>query len=240
MFLIRLFALALFLSGCSCGSSKNVMRIGVDTKWYPLDFGLQTAYVNGYTEDLLLELAAYSGMHFQLIPANWDTLQEGLKNQKYDALFTSSPKLESTLAKYDFSQNILNLGPVLIVPVDSDVTALSQMKSEGVGIILNDPAALILEKYPNVYIRTYDSIPELLDAVTIGEIQAALLPNILAINFVKDLYQGRLKLQSAPMTDEGLRLMAPKGKISRFNRALDSLIKKKSLETLLKKWALAI
>ena len=215
------------------------MRVGVDPNWYPINFGPQVAYVNGYTEDLLLEMARYGGIAFELIPANWDTLLDGLQGKKYDAILTSMPPYEYNVAKYDFSKNFLDLGAVLIVPTASKQDDLSQMEGHRVGIIVNDAAALILERYSSVLVSTYSSIPDLLDALAAGEIQGAVLPRIPAIHFVADLYQGKIKVVGAPMTDLGLHLVAPKGRGKEFCKILETLRKRKVLDPLLKKWSLS-
>src|ERR1043166_3717797 len=96
----------LLFTGCSCGgSSRGVLRVGVDPNWYPIDFGSQTVYVNGYTEDLLIEIARYSGIEFEKIPASWDNLMEGLSENKYDAVLSSMHPYVFNTAKYDFSSN---------------------------------------------------------------------------------------------------------------------------------------
>jgi polar amino acid transport system substrate-binding protein len=219
------------------------LRIGIDPEWYPIDFGPQQAYVNGFTEDLLLEIAGYSGIEFERVDANWDTLLEGIWGKKYDAVITSLPPYIFNVAKYDFSHNFLDLGPVLIVPVNARHTELSQMKGELVGVITGDPASLLLQKYPDVILRNYPSIPDLLGALANGEIEGALLNRIPAVNYIADLFAGQLKIASPPMTDAGLHLVAAKGKheplIKAFDRSIDQFKKKKKLQTLLKKWNLS-
>ncbi len=233
-----------FLHGCSCGSGsgRQGLRIGIDPNWYPIDFGRQESYVNGFTEDVLLEIARYSGIEFQRIPANWDNLLDGMKEKKYDAVLTSLPPYDFNNAKYDFSTNFLDLGPVLIVPVDTQHFDLSKMGGELVGVIIGDPSVLILQKYPETIIRNYNSIPELLTALVNGEIEGALLNRIPAVSYVRDLYAGKLKIASAPLTDAGLHLVAVKGKhhhlIQLFNKSLDHFKKKKKLQSLLQKWEL--
>ena len=236
--MLRLLILVLLACGCGGGSMRGTMRIGVDTTWYPLNFGSETPLVNGYTEDFLLEMARYSGMQFELISANWDTLVSGLQEKKYDAILTSMPPYEYNVAKFDFSSNYLELGPVLIVPVDSQKEALSKMNGDRVGIVANDQTALILEKYPTIMIRSYNTIPDLLNAVAAGEIHGALLAQIPATNYLRDLYAGKLKIASGPMTDAGLHLVASKGRMGPFNKTLDALRKRKVIDTLLKKWQL--
>lgn len=231
--------LILLFAACSCGTNTfhKTVRIGVDTKWYPLDFGPQTSYVNGYTEDLLLEMARYSGMQFELISANWDNLWDGLKAGKYDAVLSSLPPHEFHLAKYDFSDNFLDLGPVLVLRTNEADVSLSQIRM--VGVIIGEQTVEIVEKYPSVVIRTYRSIPDLLNAVAGAEIDGAVLARIPAVNFVADLYQGKLKISGEPLNSAGLHLVAPKGEASRFNRTLQSLQKKKVIEKLQKKWNLS-
>ncbi|MGB7978637.1 MAG: transporter substrate-binding domain-containing protein [Chlamydiales bacterium] len=227
---------------CSCGnnSSQNGFRIGVDPLWYPEDFGPQNSYINGYTEDLLLEMAQYSGARFELVRASWDNLLDGLKNNQYDAVITTLPPHEYNTAKYDFSDNLLDLGPVLITPNGSKKTDLDKLKGDLVGIIANDPAVLLLEKYPSVIIRNYHSIPELLNGVVQGEIQAAVLNQIPAVNYIGDLYAGVLQIEGKPMTGQGIHLVGPKGRLKALNQTFEALRKKKKVDALLKKWELAL
>jgi len=231
------------LNSCSCGNSaRQGLRIGIDANWYPIDFGRQESYINGFTEDLLLEIARYSGIEFQRIPANWDNLFDGMKEKKFDAVLSSLPPYDFNAAKYDFSSNFLDLGPVLIVPVDAQHSDLSKMGGELLGVIVGDPSVLILQKYPEIIIRNYNSIPDLLNAIVNGDIEGALLNRIPAVSYVRDLYSGKLKIASSPLTATGLHLIAIKGKhrhlIQLFDKSLDYFKKKKKLQSLLQKWEL--
>ena len=71
---------AIFLHGCGCGcdrGGRGPIKIGVDSNWYPLVFGAQNSYVNGFTEELLLDISKQSGLEFERIAANWDALSRG-------------------------------------------------------------------------------------------------------------------------------------------------------------------
>jgi ABC-type amino acid transport substrate-binding protein len=188
-----------------------------------------------------LEIAVYSGLEFEKIPANWDSLLAGMKEKKFDAVITSLPPYSYNMAKYNFSQNFLDLGPVLVVPMGAKLTELSHMEGELVGVIAGDPSVLLLQKYGDIIVRNYPGIPDLLDAIVAGEIQAALLSQIPAVSYVKDLYQGQLKIASEPLTQEGLHLASPKENeqvVRLFNKSLDQMKKKKKIQMLLKKWQL--
>lgn len=237
-----LLALAL-LSSCSCQSSKrSSIRIGVEPTFSPLNFEELQPYVNGYVEDLLLEIARYTGLHFEKITVSWDTLLEGVKEGKYDAILSSLPPYNFNLAKYDFSECFLDLGPILVIPINSQYSDLKSLSGELVGVITGDPSVLTIEKYPEVIIRAYDTIPNLLNAVVLGDLEAAVLDRLPALTHVQNLYSGQLKLANAPLTDMGLRAVAPKGEQERFlrlfNQALAELKRKKTVESLQKKWNL--
>jgi ABC-type amino acid transport substrate-binding protein len=230
--------LILALAVCGCSSSAGKIRIGFDPNWYPSDFGSQTSYVNGYIQELLLEMAQYGGFRFELIQRSSDNLLEGMQQGQYQAIISTLPPYEYNLAKYDFSENFLDLGPVLIVSYGSKKNDLSKMNGEMVGILTNDPAALILEKYPTLIIRNYSSIPDLLGAVAKGEIEGALLDQIPAVNYVSDLYAGVLRIVGQPLTNKGVHLVGPKGTLGTINKNIEALRKKKAIDALLKKWGL--
>lgn len=244
---IRFFFLCFFFSvlfyGCSCSNSPNSrFRLGIDPTWSPLDFGAQQPYVNGFTEELLIDMAAYNGIEFERVEANWDSLLDGMQNKKYDAVLSSLPPYNFHVAQYDFSENFLNLGSVLIVPVGSSHVDLAQMQGELVGVLLGDSASLQMQKYPNVILRNYESIPDLLDSLVEGEIGGALLDRLSAVRYIRGLYEGKLMIARSLMDKEGLRLIALKGKqdalVKIFNKSLRVFKKKKKLEALLKKWEL--
>lgn len=244
MILRSLFAIILLFLGCSCGKQldRSKPKIGIDPSWGPLNFGNQTAYVNGFVEELLMEIARKEGTEFEKIVSNWDTLFSGLKEKKYDAILSSLPPYSFNLAKYDFSQNFLALGPVFIVPIHSNQKKLSQIKNMRVGILSGDSSIHVLDKYPDIRIARFTSVPDLLNAAVDGDVVGVLLSRILAINYVSDLYKNKLKIVSPPLNDDGLHLISEKGKqealIQSFDQNLTVLKKNKKFKNLLKKWSL--
>jgi len=235
--------IALILSSCGCErGAGRAIRIGIDSSWHPLDFGAQTSYVNGFTEEFLLDVALQTGLEFVKIEATRDNLFDGMKQGRYQAVLSSLPPYEFNQAVYDFSHNFLDFGPVLIVPEGAPVTKLEKMGGEHIGVLSGDPAVLLLQKHEGLIIRTYPSVPELLLAVSGGEIEGALLDRVLAGSYVTDLFSGKLKIAGTPLNDAGLHLVALKGKqhslIRQFNKSIAYLMKKKRMQALLKKWQL--
>ncbi len=246
MRMIRLFSFFFLLSilgACGCAASKRTtFRIGVDPNWYPLNFEAFQPYVNGFTEDLLLEISKYAGVDFVKMEANWDSLLDGLHEKQYDAVLTSFPSYQFNQVKYGFSKNFLDLGPVLVVPSNAQLNDLTKLSNEVVGIVMGDPAFLILQKYPEIIVRKYETVPELLKAVVTGSLEGALLDRLVASSFVRDMYAEQLKISTDPLTDVGLHVMSLKGENERvidlFDRTLSQMKKQKKLQALQAKWQL--
>jgi len=240
---IRIFLWALSLVCCfGCSKDHTVMRIGVDPNWYPIDFDAQQPFVNGFIEDLFHELASHSGMRLERIEANWDSLLDGMREKRYDAVLTSIPPYNFNLAKYDLSKNILDLGPVLVLPGGSSAHTLDDLSHEIVGVLAGGDAALVLQRHADILMRSYPSITALLDALVDGDIKGALLDRLVALSYTRDLYSGALKVVGVPLTGKGLHLAVLKGQqrhtLDLFEESLEHLQKKKKLQELLVKWQL--
>jgi polar amino acid transport system substrate-binding protein len=242
MIFFRIFVLLSVFLFQGCARSNAKPKIGIDSSWEGMDFGKQVSHVNGFVDELLLEIAHHEEMEFEKIPANPDSLLSGLKEKKYDAVISALPRYTFNLAKFDFSQNFLDLGPVLIVPMHAKYKKISQIKDGVVGVISGDNYPSILNEYPDIRVREYMSPPDLLNGLRDKEVSAALLDRIQADRYVADLYAGEVKIVSAPFGDLGLHLVVEKGEqrdlLKSFDRSLQYLKKKKKIKNLVKKWEL--
>ncbi len=239
--------LALVFTACNPKESGKIdarPKIGVDPTWSPLNFGAQTPYVNGFVDELLRDIADELDIEFNKIRVNPGDLLSGLDEGVYDAVLTSLPPYTFNVAKYDFSKNFLATGPVFIVPKEAGYKKLSELHHQAVGIIEHSPAIEILRKYSNLFVRSYVSTPDLLNAIVEGEIAGALLARVPAAAYVPDLYQEKLKIVSMPLTDQGLQLITLKKSQEEFLESFDGVLRylkrKKKIDDLLKKWSLSL
>lgn len=234
----------LSLLGCSAVKEKGpLIRIGVDPDWYSADLGRQTSYMNGFTEELLLEIASMIPVRFERLNANWDSLYDGLRKKSYDAVLSALMPYEFNRAQYDFSESFISLGAVLIVPAGSKILGLQDMGGKRIGLIQGDEAAVLLQPYPSVLVSdVYTSTPQLLEAVTAGNVQGALLNRIPAANYLEDLFSGKLQIASSPLTEQGIRLLTIKGLhpkfLSQWNECMNTLEKEGKLSKMRAKWQL--
>ncbi len=215
-------------------------RIGMDPYFYSLPFQGQEKWISAYIGDLVMELAAKEGIDLEIVPANWDTLLEDL-GKNYDAVVGSIRPYNFLEEKYFFSPIFLSTDPVLVVPSHASYRSLEKMKGLIVGIEKGSRHSLIVQRYPEIFVKEFSSLAELLSALDQGQIDGALAGQIPAATYLKDLYAGRMEMSEPLSEEEGLRfiLLKPEKKelFSLLSNGIKSFKKSKLLQ-LERKWNL--
>jgi polar amino acid transport system substrate-binding protein len=228
----------------SCGksSSENGRRIGVDPSWYPLQLGPRDNSVTAFSTELLTEIGKIEKIQFVKVNVNWDDLMEGLQKGNYEAILSSMSPYVFNEKIFNYSDVYLYLGPVLVVPVNSDLTSLNKLEGKEVAIVSGSNNEILLQKVPGAIVRYYNSIPEALNNVVDGTTNAAIIDVLSANAFCQDLYQGQLKIATPPLNEEGLRMITLHGSaadlIKGFNKGLKRIKKNGDYEKILTKWGL--
>lgn len=242
LFLALLFSVAA-VCFVGCGKVHNgSYYIAVDSLWYPLNFKQKENNVMGFSSELLTVISKQENMNISLINTNWDTLFQGLRAGSYQGVLSSVYPYNFNLKDYDFSDLYLPTGPVLLLPTHSKYKSLKEIKGKEIGAIIRSPSILILEAFPDILIKTYDSAASLINDILAGHISGGLLPILTAEAFAQGSFTDEIRIASKPLNQEGLRLITLKDKapklIAHFNKGLQKLKKNDSYEKLLAKWQL--
>lgn len=239
--LFPLLFLVLCLASCSSARDKTY-RIARDPTWYPLDMQGKEKYIFAFSDDLIMAIADKERLHIELQVATWESLEDGLRGKRCDAILSSMMPRGQNEALFSFSNPYLMLGPVLVVPFDSRATSLDDMEGKIVAVETGSQAVILASRYPNVIIRTYDAMTVGLEDVARGNVDGALLPVLIARAYARDLYQGVLKVATPPMGHLALRLVTLKDQdkklIDWFDNGLKALIDDGTYDKLLQKWSL--
>ncbi len=228
---------------CCCGKSENGgRRVGLDSYWFPLDFGNRDNNVTAFSTELLTEVGKIEKVPFVKVTVNSSDLMEGLQKDKYEAILSSMTPYVFNQSSFDFSAIYLPLGPVLVVPMESKISSLNDLDGKEIAVIAGSNNDAILEKSKGVLIRYYDSIPQALSAIVAQDVDGALIDILSASAYCRDLYQGKLQIVTDPLNDEGLRLITKHDKapdlIKKFNAGLARMKKEGSYKKLMDKWGL--
>lgn len=231
-----------FLLACSSSThnEKKGYVIAQDPLWYPLSLPGKEAYLSGYTSDLFQKIGAMEAFEVNIVEASWDNLLFGLENQRYDAIVSSLPPIVAYLDQFSFSEVYLELGPQLIVKKKSTISDMIDLEEKEVGVLSGAMNDINLLEVKSINIQFFDNYTSLLEGVQNGLVDAVLMPRLLALSYIRDLYADSLKIVGSPLNHEGLRLITLKNQepqlIEKFNRGLQMLKSNKEEEFLLKKW----
>jgi polar amino acid transport system substrate-binding protein len=237
---LLLLAIALII-GCH-GDNKKTYVVARDPMWYPLDLSGKADNVVAFSDDLLQQICRDENITIQVVNVGWTNQFFNLRKRQYDGLVSSLAPININLETYDFSEPYLNLGEVLVVPVTNNVTSLYEMRGKEVGVRSGSLGVLAVEKFPAIFMRPYDNGARALEQLDKGELDGVVMGILEAYAFAENIYQGRLKVATHPLTLEALRLLVLKEEqedlLMHFNHGLKKIKENGSYDTLLRKWGL--
>ncbi len=239
---LTLMAFQCLLSGCGTSEDSSLRKVAIDPMWSSLSLKGRESNLTGFATDLLQEIGRVEKINFVKISVSWDQLIPTLMNKDVEAILISMSPYNFNQNQFDFSELFLNTGPVLVVPSSSRVSALNQLDGKEIAALSGTNGVLILEKYPGILIRNYDSVPQALNAIVKGDIDGALIDILTATAYLQDIYHESLKIATPTLNDSGLRMVAlhtiSPDLIEGFNEGLDKLKSNGTYDRLLKKWSL--
>lgn len=236
------FFVALLMLLGSCSSSNKVYKIGVDPSWFPLDVAGKEPYVLAFSHELLQKIGRLKQCEFQRIAFSWDDMLQAVDKGQCQGILSSLQPYVFNLEKYQFSEVFLSTGPVLVMRDNATKSEVDQLYEKEIAVLSQNDEQLLIQKYPDVLLRTYDSLPMALVDLSTGAIDGVLIDYLKALSYVTDMYAGQLKIASAPLNHEGLKLVTMQGQSKRlvhlFNAGLKELQNTGEYAALLKKWKL--
>lgn len=234
---------ALGTFACSGDTKKPLWRLARDPLWIPLNLPGKEQSMLGFTNDLMSTIAIKENFRFELISVPSRELVADLDNGTYDGFFGGLMPDYHSRGKFNFSDPIYLLGPVLVVPKRSAVRSLEEMGGKTVGI-MSDVNPIFDTKFDtDLNLRVFRNTTSALDSLRQNQIDGLIIFALPAYNNISALFPHSLKVVTDPLTLEGIRLIVHKSPesekfIDQFNRGLRSLKEKGVYQQLLDKWGL--
>ena len=226
----------------SCAPPKKVYRIGIDPSFYPLELGHKQGNVYAFTMELLRKVGLSENIAMESVAESWDNLLLGLNKGKYDAIISSMFETQENKEEFIFSTTLLHTGPVLVVRSDEKVGGISTLDDKFIAVKSVRQEVLVIDNNPSAIVSYYTSVPRVLQDLISNSIDAALIDRLFAATFIKNSFDNKLKIASAPLSSEGLRVVTKKegvkNLVKTINQGIDRLYQSEEYENLLNKWDL--
>jgi ABC-type amino acid transport substrate-binding protein len=163
----------------------------------------------------------------QIVELGAGELVQSMHDKQVSAILLACTK-EERERRYRFSDPLLPLGPVLITPIQAHISSLQELAGKVLAIYQFDDSVLIGQQYPSLILRTYQSMPLVLEGLATGDIDGVLMPAFHAHNLVYPLYASRLSIVTPPLNTYAIYLLtspdAPAHLIEQVNHSLQQLI----------------
>jgi ABC-type amino acid transport substrate-binding protein len=236
--------LALIMRSCSVNrNEKTSFRIGRDNHRYSIKLMEKERSVGGFSDDLLTAIANEEKIHFTLFKVPYEQQLAKLILGQVDGVISSLQPVSQSNKSFLFSDPYFLVGPVLIVAKETELGDFDGTAPKVVGIIDQSAAILEVAKKKSIRLQLYEDGLRALADLKNGRIDGVILSALPAYIYTRTFYSGQLKVVTAPLTDEGLHLIAlndDEGKIlvEHFNRGLSYLKENNLYDELLNKWGL--
>lgn len=229
-------------TGLPTAPRSHVYVIARDPTWYPLNLMGKEKTLVAFSNDLLLTIAKRRDVRIEVIDVSSNFLFQGLNDKNYGAVLSSLTPNPVNKQDYNFSEPFFFVGPVLIVPANSDIKSLQATSGLVIGVRRSDSLVFDTTKY-NAYYKPYDAITMAFNDLQHNRIDGIILPAIQANNYIDAFNKERFKIVTFPFDDQSVRIVARRTYLSdflieEFNAGLHEMIKDGTYRTLCDKWGL--
>lgn len=238
--------IGLFFLLRGCGIQLDLApnyNIGRDPRWESMNLLSRDRSMTAFSDNLLLSIGKEEKMRMSIHSASSNDLIHKLRNDEYNGILSNirpNPQNQQILS---FSEPYFLLGPVLVLKQNSKITSFDQLHGKFIGIQSNGISLAEIRSLPFMQISLYDNPLQALVDLDGKKIDGVILPSLIAYTYTRTFYEGRLKVVTPPLTNEGLRLISLKGEqgehlVRTFNEGLQRLKDSGEYEELLAKWGL--
>jgi ABC-type amino acid transport substrate-binding protein len=186
---------------------RRTLRVGLDPTYPPFESLREGQYV-GYDVELARAVASDLGVQLEIRPLALDTQYDALASGQVDILISALPFIYERQKEVRYSQPYYQAGQMLVVRSgDKAIKSMADLPGKRVGVELGSNAdtearRLARTNLTSMQVRpTYHSASEALDALTRGELDAAIADNT-SVELYAASHPGALSVLLPPLTDE--------------------------------------
>lgn len=242
--------LALFSSGCKESAStkagleavrqRGQLRVAMTGMYPPFNFYDDKNQLAGFDVDVAKELAKRLELEPKLVTLRWDGILAGLMAGRYDVIVGSMAITPEREAAVDFTKPYYVSGAQVFARKDSELAKKGgDLTGAVVGVNLGTTYEVALKKRTDVKdIRTYGGVPEILQDLGLGRIDAFVTDKLVGLHAAKDKGQPIVPVGEM-LFEERMGIPVKKGQpelLAALDRALDDMRKDGTYSRLSERW----
>ncbi|SHE40772.1 substrate-binding periplasmic protein [Alkalibacter saccharofermentans] len=240
---VLLLSAILMFAGCSSDSAGgDVLRIGVDDSYPPMEYRDENNELVGFDIALARAIGEKLDMEVEFVSTAWDGIFQGLETQNYDVIISSVSITPSRLETFLFSEPYLANGQVIVVkPGDVSVQSPEDLDGKTVGVQLGTTADNAVQKYMeelDIELIKYDEIIQTFSAMKAGYVDYIVVDYPVAIEYVGN-DPASFEISTAQLTNEPIGVCIRKDDVElkeKIDQALSELREEGTLAQISIEW----
>ncbi|HBI53044.1 MAG TPA: amino acid ABC transporter substrate-binding protein [Ruminococcaceae bacterium] len=157
--------------------------LGLDASFPPMGFTDESNEIVGFDIDVAQEVCTRLGIELVKQPINWDTKEEDLKVGKIDCIWNGMSINPARAEVMNLSEPYMKNEMIFVVPGNSDVKTMDDLKGKTVGVQTGSSAQEILEAsdlYSSITVTPLEDNITLLNQMELGFSDAVFLDSVVA------------------------------------------------------------
>lgn len=230
---------SIILSACGGGAAKKV-RVATNAEFAPFEYvDEKTKEVTGFDIELMKAIAAKGGFEVEIINTGFDAMLAGMAQCQYDAAIAAITITDERKQQMLFSEPYTVAGQTVVIRKDeTGIKAKEDLKGKKVGAQIGTTGAEEATNIEGAELKTYDTYEfAFLDLIN-GQIDAVVVDNPIADNFVARNADKLEKIGNVFTTESyGIAICNKQSDLQKkINDALAALQSDGSIKKLEEKW----
>ncbi len=168
--------------------SKQLV-LGLDASFPPMGFTNESGEIVGFDIDVAQAVCDKMGITLVKQPIDWEKKEEDLNLGKIDCIWNGMSINDTRKQAMNLSEAYMNNEMIFVVPGNSDVKSMDDLKGKTVGVQTGSTAEEILnnwEKHDTITITALEDNVTLLNQMELGFSDAVFLDSIVANYFITE------------------------------------------------------
>ena len=241
--LLSLGVMALCVMGSlNVANAADKYVVAGDCTWPPMEYLDDNKQPQGYSFDLLREVARLGGFEVDIRNIAWDGIFGGLAMNKYDIVSSSCTITEERMKQFDFSDPYYEITQAVILPAGKSISSLADLKGKTVGgQVATTGIFVVRDANVGAELREFDDVGLAIEALVTGRLDAVICDDPVAMYYVnmrKD-YAGKLNISYKHDSKEYFGFVVKKGRkdlVEKLNSSLKKVREAGIDKQLAQKW----
>ncbi|MGO4887022.1 transporter substrate-binding domain-containing protein [Anaerobacillus sp. MEB173] len=221
------------------GEEKVTLVMGTSADYPPFEY-IDTAKgsdIIGFDIDIADYIAEQLGFDYEITNMDFNGLVEAVRTNRVDFVLSGMTPTDERRENVDFSDVYYEGSQMIVTMADSGLESLEDLNGKKVGVQLGSIQQEEAEAIEGAVVEKRDKIPQIIQELKIGQIDAVVLEDTVADGYLKS--NDDLVGFMMPASEEaGYAIAFPKDSelTEQFNAVIAEMIENGTMEELINKW----